>query len=319
MNTLMYGPVMQARGEKRDGVSPAKGSEGSDALARRHDTTPHVSAKGPSSTPTPSSSSSPSSPSAPSSHVWQATPVADEQTYVLRLMPVIARIVRSLMPQTSVAIAQEDMTQIALIAALDAIRRYGPPDERFTAYAATRIRGAVLDELRRLDWRPRTLRQASHRRRDAERELTRNLGRAPTREELRAHAGMDDALLDEAEMAEYAESIASFDQLLDDGGLATNEALVERRSPEYLVATRQSLTRALDALDEREQRVVQLYYEFDMNLEEIGEVLGLTRARICQIHQVVLRKMKIAMQDAERGGAHAMRPTQRNCEKRQGK
>lgn len=301
MNTLMYGPVVQRRGEGRGSASPASVAEGSDALTRRHDARHPIPANG------------------PSSSGWQAMPVAEEQAHVLRLMPVIARIVRSLAPQTGVAIAQEDMTQIALIAALDAVRRYGPPDERFTAYAATRIRGAVLDELRRLDWRPRTLRQASHRRRDAERELTRSLGRAPTREELSAHAGMDDATLEAAEMAEHAESIASFDQLLADGGLAANEALVERRSPEYLVSTRQSLTRALDALDEREQRVVQLYYEFDMNLEEIGEVLGLTRARICQIHQAALGKMKVAMQDTGRGGARAARTPQPKCETRQGK
>ncbi|WP_219907769.1 FliA/WhiG family RNA polymerase sigma factor [Pandoraea apista] len=301
MNTLLYGPVVQRRGEKRGSARVATPGQEPDALTSSPGTPSPGQAKG------------------PSSHGWQAMPVAEEQAHVLRLMPVISRIVRSLNPQISVAIAQEDMTQIALIAALDAIRRYGPPDERFTAYAATRIRGAVLDELRRLDWRPRTLRQSSHRRRDAERELTRTLGRAPTREELGAHAGMDGATLDAAEMAGYAESIASFDQLLADGGLAANEALVERRSPEYLVSMRQRLTRALDALDEREQRVVQLYYEFDMNLEEIGEVLGLTRARICQIHQAALGKMKLALQDAGRGSARAASAPLSKCETRQRK
>jgi RNA polymerase sigma factor for flagellar operon FliA len=246
-------------------------------------------------------------------------PVADEQARVLRLMPMIARIVRSLAPQTTVATAQDDMTQIALMAALDAVRRYGPPDERFGAFAATRIRGAVLDELRRLDWRPRTLRQASHRRRDAARELTRTLGRTPTREELSAHADMDEATLEAAEMAEHAESLGSFDQLLAAGGVAASEQLVERRSPEDLVATRQSLVRSLAVLNEKEQRVVQLYYEFDLNLEEIGEALGLTRARICQIHRSALGKMKSVMQETASGAARDKRAPQRNCETRQGK
>ncbi|VVE10139.1 RNA polymerase sigma factor for flagellar operon [Pandoraea eparura] len=304
MNTLMYGPVMRARDEPRDGI---RDEVSNDARAARGI---HGEGSRPSRAASPHASLPRSRPPSPSA--WPAMPVADEQAHVLRLMPVIARIVRSLAPQTNVAMAQEDMTQIALIAALDAIRRYGPQDERFIAYAATRIRGAVLDELRRLDWRPRTLRQASHRRRDAERELTRRLGRAPTREELRDHAGMDAASLEEAEMASYAESIASFDQLLAEGGMAANEALVERRSPEDLVAARQSLARSLDALDAREQRVVQLYYEFDMNLEEIGEVLGLTRARICQIHQAALAKMRLAMHDAGRSGARTVRASQRN-------
>ncbi|APD13356.1 FliA/WhiG family RNA polymerase sigma factor [Pandoraea pulmonicola] len=246
-------------------------------------------------------------------------PVADEQARVLRLMPMIARIVRSLAPQTTVATAQDDMTQIALMAALDAVRRYGPPDERFGAFAATRIRGAVLDELRRLDWRPRTLRQASHRRRDAARELTRTLGRAPTREELSAHADMDEATLEAAEMAEHAESLGSFDELLAAGGVAASEQLIDRRSPEDLVATRQSLVRSLAVLNEMEQRVVQLYYEFDLNLEEIGEALGLTRARICQIHRSALGKMKSAMQETAPGAARDTRAPQRNRETRQGK
>ncbi|VVE22709.1 FliA/WhiG family RNA polymerase sigma factor [Pandoraea cepalis] len=298
MNTLMYGPVTRSCDDRCDD--------------RRRDAHTASAANGVGAPPSLRVERVQAAPPEPSPLAWQAVPAADEQTQVLRLMPLIARIVRSLAPQTSVAMAQEDMTQIALIAALDAIRRYGPPDERFTAYAATRIRGAVLDELRRLDWRPRTLRQASHRRRDAERELTRTLGRAPTREELRVHVGMDAAALEEAEMAGYAESIASFDELLAEGGMAANEVLVERRSPEDLVAMRQSLTRSLDALDPREQRVVQLYYEFDMNLEEIGEVLGLTRARICQIHQVALGKMKIALHDAGRSGARNARVPQRN-------
>ncbi|WP_353190671.1 FliA/WhiG family RNA polymerase sigma factor [Pandoraea pnomenusa] len=251
--------------------------------------------------------------------VHPTVPVADEQARVLRLMPVVARIVRSLAPQTTVATAQDDMTQIALMAALDAVRRYGPPDERFGAFAATRIRGAVLDELRRLDWRPRTLRQASHRRRDAVRDLTRTLGRPPTREELNAHVDMDEATLEAAEMAEHAESLASFDQLLADGGMAASERLVERRSPEDLIATRQSLVRSFAVLGEKEQRVVQLHYEFDLNLEEIGEVLGLTRARICQIHRSALGKMRSAMQETASGGARDKRVPQRNRETRQGK
>src|SRR5690606_21766774 len=162
-------------------------------------------------------------------------------------------------------------------------------DARFGAYAAMRVRGAILDELRRQDWRPRTVRQESHRTRDAVRELARRLGRPPTPAQIREALGVTPAAYREQEMAQSAEQFASFDEAL-------HELCDAPESPEAQMLARRSIEQALLRLDEREKRVVQLYYEYDLNLKEIAAVLDLTEARVCQINKAALKKLKDFLQ-----------------------
>ena len=96
--------------------------------------------------------------------------VADEQKHLLAYAPLVKRIVRQLNSQIAGAIDRDDMEQIGLMGLLEALRRYGEPDAALGSYASLRIRGAILDELRRQDWRPRAVRQHSHKLRDAVRD-----------------------------------------------------------------------------------------------------------------------------------------------------
>jgi RNA polymerase sigma factor for flagellar operon FliA len=116
----------------------------------------------------------------PYAESYSAVSVADEQKYLLAYAPLVKRIVRQLNSQVQGAIGRDDMEQIGLMGLLEALRRYGQPDAAFGSYAGLRVRGAILDELRRQDWRPRAVRQQSHKLRDAVRELTRKLGREPS-------------------------------------------------------------------------------------------------------------------------------------------
>lgn len=213
---------------------------------------------------------------------------ADEQRHLLAYAPLVKRIVRQLNSQASGAMDRDDMEQIGLMGLLEALRRYGEPDAQFGGFAALRIRGAILDELRRQDWRPRAVRQESHRVRDAVRELTRRLGREPSEAEIRAGLGLSPEAYQEHLLAANAETIASFDELVSD--------LVQLPShganPEEAMTTRRSIEQALVALDEREQRVIQLYYEHELSYKEIAAVLGLTDARVCQLNKGALKKMK---------------------------
>lgn len=217
---------------------------------------------------------------------------ADEQKHLLAFTPLVRRTVRQLNSQVGGAMDRDDMMQIGLMGLLEALRRYGVPDDRFPAFASLRVRGAILDELRRQDWRPRSVRQESFRLKTEVRELTKRLGREPTEAEVLA--GLD--ISPEAYLAyqqdSNAETLASFDDLFD---VLSNEAS-SQRSPEAELMLKRSLQQALGTLSEREQRVIQLYYEYELNLKEIAAVLGLTEARICQINKAALQKMKTVLQ-----------------------
>jgi RNA polymerase sigma factor for flagellar operon FliA len=218
--------------------------------------------------------------------------VAIEQQHLLAYVPLVKRVVRQLASQAGGAMDREDMEQIGLLGLLDCLRRYGTPDEKFGAYAAMRVRGAILDELRRQDWRPRSVRQESHRQRDAMRELTRRIGREPTEAEAMQHLGLSVEAWQEYQFAENAEMLSSFDELMQEMGSLP----ADTPTPEALLIRRRSIEQALLTLDEREQRVIQLYYEFDLSLKEIAAVLELTEARICQINKAALRKMRDCLQ-----------------------
>ena len=183
----------------------------------------------------------------------------------------------------------DDMEQIGLIGLLEALRRYGEPDQDFPGFAALRIRGAVLDELRRLDWRPRAARQSAHRLRKAERALRRMLGREPTRAEICAELGISVEAGRELELADGAEVFASFDELFTD----RSDIAGAHEGPERAIVDRASLAAALQTLSERERQVIQLYYEYELSQHEIAEVLERTPARVCQITKSALAKMKL--------------------------
>lgn len=220
--------------------------------------------------------------------------VAEEQKHLLAYAPLVKRVVRQLNSQISGAIDREDMEQIGLMGLLEALRRYGEPDAAFGSYAGLRVRGAILDELRRQDWRPRAVRQESHRLRDSVRALTRRLGREPGEQEIMKALEMTPEAYQEYQMAENAESIASFDEVLQDSIGHADSA----PGPEEQLMVRRSLEQALRGLDEREQRVVQMYYEFELSYKEIAAVLDLTDARVCQLNKGALGKMKAVLQSA---------------------
>jgi RNA polymerase sigma factor for flagellar operon FliA len=227
----------------------------------------------------------------PYTESYSAVSVADEQKHLLAYAPLVKRIVRQLNSQVQGAIDRDDMEQIGLMGLLEALRRYGEPDAAFGSYAALRVRGAILDELRRQDWRPRAVRQQSHKLRDGLRALTRKLGREPNEQEAMSGLGLTAEEYQAYLLDENAETIASFDEILQDTLADTGSVA----GPEEQLMIRRSLEQALNGLDEREQRVVQMYYEFELSYKEIAAVLDLTDARVCQLNKAALNKMKAVL------------------------
>jgi RNA polymerase sigma factor for flagellar operon FliA len=218
----------------------------------------------------------------------------DEQRHLVAYAPLVKRIARQLNSQVSGALGREDMEQIGLMGLLEALRRYGTPDTGFASYAGLRVRGAILDELRRQDWRPRAVRQDSHKMRDAVRALTRKLGREPNDKEAAEALGISQDEWRQFLLDDVAEELLSFDDVLQD---ATDRAS-SSPGPEEQYMVRRSLEQALNALSEREQRVIQMIYEFELSYKEIAAVLDLSDARVCQLNKSALAKMKAALAQA---------------------
>jgi RNA polymerase sigma factor for flagellar operon FliA len=226
--------------------------------------------------------------------VHAAMSAKDEQRHLVAYAPLVKRIARQLNSQVSGAMGREDMEQIGLIGLLEALRRYGTPDTGFASYAGLRVRGAILDELRRQDWRPRTVRQDSHKMRDAVRALTRKLGREPNDKEAAEALGISQEEWRQFLLDDVAEELLSFDEILQEASERAHSA----PGPEEQFMVRRSLEQALNALPEREQRVIQMIYEFELSYKEIAAVLDLSDARVCQLNKSALAKMKAALAQA---------------------
>ncbi len=214
---------------------------------------------------------------------------ADEARYLSQYLPLVNKIVKQLAYQASSVLDREDMEQSALMGLLSSLRRYGHPDEQFAAYAAPRIRGAVLDELRQLDWRPRRLRQKTHKINDAIREVARLLGRPPTFDDLSRHLSITADEYQEYLLLDCAKALESLDDLLSNDVHAG--ALDSRPLEEEMIVSR-TLRNALASLDEREQLILTLYYQQEMSLKEIALVLDLTEARVCQLNKKIAQKIQ---------------------------
>lgn len=210
-----------------------------------------------------------------------------EQQWLMRYLPLVRRVVSQLSLQANQVLDREDMEQIGLMGLLESLRRYGTPDEQFAGFAVLRIRGAILDELRRQDWRPRQVRLQAHKVRDGIRELARRLGRVPTDKEILAHTGLDERAYQDYLQAEACEAIESLDALLGEGleNLVDGESALEAR-----VLRERMLAQALAQLSERERLVLTLYYQHELSLKEIALVLDVSDARVCQLSKQALNK-----------------------------
>lgn len=192
-----------------------------------------------------------------------------------------------------------DLVQSGIFGLVDAIEKFEPERGlKFETYAMQRIRGAILDDLRALDWVPRSVRSRA---RDVERALERleaRLQRTATDAELAEEVGLDVAELRELFAQLQMTSVVALDDLIGGGGagqVSLAETLRDERAEDPVNAlvhrdSRRQLAEAVKRLSERDRVVVTLYYFENLTLAEIGKVLGVTESRVCQLHtRAVLR------------------------------
>ncbi|NMH66718.1 RNA polymerase sigma factor FliA [Shewanella salipaludis] len=215
-----------------------------------------------------------------------------EQQLIRQYLPLVKRAVSQLRSHCGAMLALEDMEQIGMMALLEASRRYpGEYDNGFLSFAGQRIRGAILDELRRQDWRPRPVRQQAHELNDTVRQLSRQLGREPGDLEVAEAMGLDQQAYRERLYATQAETMKSLDEMLSLG----NDPVAAAGGVEHFML-KKSLIKAMSQLNEREQLILSLYYQHELNLKEIAMTLGLTETRICQLHKLAVVQLKSILQ-----------------------
>ena len=228
--------------------------------------------------------------------MYNAAGQLNKDQLVERFAPLVKRIAYHLMARLPASVQADDLVQNGMMGLLDAITRFeAGMGAQFETYAAQRVRGAMLDGLRENDWLPRSLRRDFRRIEVAISQLEQANGRPPSEKELADALGM--ALAEYQKMLQDARGhqLVYFEDMIEEGGEGflerhfTGDAnepsnLLEERSLQHL------LVLGIEALPEREKLMMALYYEQDLNLREIGEVMGVTESRVCQLHsQAVVR------------------------------
>ena len=230
--------------------------------------------------------------------MYSAQGALDKESLVSQYAPLVKRVAYHLMAKLPASVQADDLVQNGMLGLLDAIGRFEEGmGAQFETYAVQRIRGAMLDGLRENDWVPRGVRREMRRVEAAIQQLEHQQGRAPSETELAEALSMP--------LAEYQKLLqdARGHQLiyLEDLAGGEDENYLDRNyagpTPDPLAALedadmRQALVKAIDNLPEREKMMMALYYEEELNLREIGEVLGVTESRVCQLHSQAIARLR---------------------------
>lgn len=198
-------------------------------------------------------------------------------------------------------VPKDDLLQAGMMGLLDAASKYEPGRNiPFAQYARIRIRGAVIDELRHWDWRSRTDREYSHNIRDAIQTLHNRLGRSPSEQEIAEELGVSVDRYHRMLKSADSGALLSLDALTRGEASASVIEVSDDDSVQIITEGEEcnkALMQALKALPEREQQLMNLYYVHEFNMKEVGQILELTEARISQLHQQALLRLRTFMED----------------------
>lgn len=203
----------------------------------------------------------------------------------------------------------DELIQVGMIGLLEAARAYNPSKGiEFEGFAHSRVRGAILDEVRRLSFLPRSAVAFNKSHSKATDELASELGRVPTEAELAEHVGKDlDAFQKERGQAKRFETYSM--EVMNDEVM--NIADDSAQQPDAIVEHAQfmgAVAGAIGELAERDQLLMNLYYVEELNLKEIGEVLGVTESRVSQLLSAVVKKLRVSLKVAEPPSAKPRKP-----------
>nr|WP_216295747.1 RNA polymerase sigma factor FliA [Delftia acidovorans]MCA1071806.1 RNA polymerase sigma factor FliA [Delftia acidovorans] len=226
----------------------------------------------------------------------------DRDALIRRHVPLVRRIALHMIAKLPPNVELDDLIQVGMIGLAEALSRFeSEQGVQFETFASQRIRGAMLDELREGDWMSRSSRKSQKDIEHALHRLEQRLGRTPLESEIADELGMDlddyQSLLGKVRGTQlvYLEDMSGGDEGEDflerhvaDSGADPFALLRDHR-------LRMALVEAIKALPEREQYIMGMYYEHDMNLKEIAAVLGVTESRVCQLHSQAIARLRTKM------------------------
>ena len=220
---------------------------------------------------------------------------------VLNHLPLVKVIAIRVHENLPVHVDLDDLIHAGILGLFDAVDKFDAgKNVAFQSYAKHRIKGAILDSLRQLDWASRDMRKRQKQMEAATRSLSLKLGRMPTESEVAEHLGLEVERWRRMLTELRTVGLVSANQGRDENHEREQEfAATPELQPDRMCAHRQlqvTLARAMRTLPERYQKVVFLYYTNELTMKEIGERLGVNESRVSQIHKTALRKMATALQ-----------------------
>ena len=228
------------------------------------------------------------------------TPEMREQI-ILEYAPLVKVVAGRLSMYLGYNVEYEDLVSYGIFGLIDAIDKFDmQKDVKFETYASLRIRGAILDQIRKMDWIPRTVRQKQKKIDEAIRNIEMRTGKNATDEQVAGELGLEQEELTEWQSRLKITNVISLNEFLEQG----QEPVMDARGnshfsqPEDVVSEselKQVLEEALEGLTEKEKKVILLYYYEDLTLKEISKVLEVSESRVSQLHTKALLKMRAKM------------------------
>jgi RNA polymerase sigma factor, FliA/WhiG family len=230
-----------------------------------------------------------------------AKPRTEADVLVARHAELVKRIAYHLAGRLPPQVEVEDLVQAGMLGLLEAAAHFtSDRGASFETYAGIRIRGAMLDALRKLDWAPRSVHRKARAAAQALREVENELGGEADESTVAARLGVPVAEYQRIVRDAAACRLLSLEDMTTPDGVVVEVPADPSADPFADVtddAMRDALVAAIDRLPERERLVMSLYYEQELNLKEIGAVLGVTESRVCQLHGQALGRLRTKLAD----------------------
>ncbi len=230
---------------------------------------------------------------------------------IVRYSPLVKFVAGRVSAGLPQSIEQADLVSYGMFGLIDAIEKFDTDRNiKFETYAITRIKGAIIDELRSIDWVPRSVRAKARAVEQAYASLESSLGRAPTDAEVAAALQISEADLQQIFGQISYIGIVALDEVISGGGgergdsVTLGDSLADRGEGPMAAfeveEMKQILAGAINRLGDREKIVLSLYYYENLTLAQIGQVLGVTESRVCQIHTKAVMQLRGRLIMAER-------------------